>query len=318
MTAYPYSKVAIFGGSGFIGRYVVEKLAERGVTMVIPTRNLETAKFLRTQGDVGQINPVSCDIADARQIEKIVDRCDAVVNLLGILYQKKSQTFEAVHHQTASMIAKAAMQSGAKSMVHVSAIGANASSPARYAQSKALGEEAVRREFPDAVIVRPSIVFGPEDNFFNQFAAMARNFHVLPLVGGGATKFQPVYVCDVAETIVGTLACPDCRGKTFELGGPQIYSFKELMEMIVRQTGQKACLIDVPFMLAKYKALFLQMMPKPLLTVDQVRMLESDNVAQGSDLESLGTTPTALEAILPTYLDRYRAGGKLGNTNMAA
>jgi uncharacterized protein YbjT (DUF2867 family) len=253
-------------------------------------------------------------------LRAVMQNADAVINLTGILFESGKNKFDLVHHKTPARIAAIARECGVKSLVHISAIGADANSNSAYARSKAKGETAILREFPNAVILRPSIVFGPEDNFFNMFAGIAQIFHILPLIGGGQTKFQPVYVADVADAVIAALSNDQARGKIYELGGPKIYSFTELMRIMLQQTGQKACLISVPFWWAKVKAAFLQLMPKPLLTIDQVRMLEKDNIVGASvlKLKDLGVTPTALDVILPSYLDRYKIGGRMGNTDQAA
>ncbi|TAH37775.1 MAG: complex I NDUFA9 subunit family protein [Alphaproteobacteria bacterium] len=320
MSSHTHSKIVVFGGSGFIGRYVVKRLAALGAVIAVPTRNVEKAKFLRTFGDVGQIAPIACEISNEASLRAVIKNADAVINLPGILFESGKSKFDSVHHKIPMNIAAISRECGVKTLVHISAIGADENSNSAYARSKAKGERAVAREYSGAVILRPSIVFGPEDNFFNLFAGMAQLFHMLPLIGGGQTKFQPVYVGDVADAVVAAIFNDAARGKIYELGGPKIYTFAELMQIMLRQTGQKACLISVPFWWAKVKAAFLQLMPRPLLTIDQVRMLEKDNLVGGSvlKLKDLGITPTALEVILPSYLDRYKTGGRMGNTDQAA
>jgi NADH dehydrogenase len=236
---------------------------------------------------------------------------NAVINLTGILFQK-GQTFEDVQAEGAANIARAAADAGATVLVHVSAIGADAQSESEYATTKAQGEQAVRESFPQAVILRPSIIFGPEDGFFNKFAAMARYLPVLPLVGGGHTRFQPVFVGDVAAAIVKALSSEEARGRTFELGGPSIYSFKELLQLILRETGRKRILAPLPFGIATVQAAFLQILPNPILTMDQVKLLKKDNVVAptAAGLADLGITPTSVEAVIPSYLWRFRAKGE--------
>jgi uncharacterized protein YbjT (DUF2867 family) len=233
----------------------------------------------------------------------------AAVNLTGILFEK-GQTFEDVQADGAANVAQAAAAAGTRALVHVSAIGADLESDSAYAVTKAQGEQAVREAFPDAVILRPSIIFGPEDGFFNKFAAMARFFPALPLIGGGRTRFQPIFVGDVAQAILVALSRQD--GRTYELGGPSLYSFKQLMQLILRETGRRRALIPVPFALASLKAAFLQLLPNPLLTMDQVRLLKTDNVVSptAAGLADLGITPTSVEAVIPSYLWRYRAKGE--------
>lgn len=303
--------VTIFGGSGFLGRHTVRALARAGWRIRVATRHPARGFFLRPLGTVGQIDFVKCDVADAQSVSAAVIGASAVINLTGILFQK-GQTFEDVQAEGAANIAQAAMAAGVNALVHVSAIGADAESASEYAITKAQGEQAMRESFPDVVILRPSIIFGPEDGFFNKFAGMARFLPMLPLVGGGHTRFQPVFVGDVAAAIVQALSSPSARGRTFELGGPSIYSFKELLQMILRETGRKRLLVPLPFGLASLKAAFLQLLPNPILTMDQVKLLKKDNVVAptAAGLADLGITPTSVEAVIPSYLWRFRAKGE--------
>ncbi|HEY4076995.1 MAG TPA: complex I NDUFA9 subunit family protein [Rhizomicrobium sp.] len=303
--------VTVFGGSGFLGRHTVRALARAGWRIKVATRHPNVAFFLRPLGSVGQIDFVKCDVAEAEQVQHAVLGASAVINLTGILFQK-GQTFEDVQAEGAANIAQAAAAVGATSLVHVSAIGADAESDSGYAVTKAMGEAAVREAFPTATILQPSIIFGPEDSFFNKFAAMARMFPALPLIGGGKTRFQPVFVGDVATAIVTALKSPDAKGRTYELGGPTSYSFKELLELILRETGRSRLLVPLPFGLAMFKAAFLQLLPNPLLTMDQVRLLKKDNVVSptAASLADLGITPTSVEAVVPSYLWRYRTKGE--------
>lgn len=305
--------VTVFGGSGFIGRHVVQRLAAAGARVRVAVRYPREAAHLQPMGDVSQIVPVRASVTHEASVRAAVAGADAVVNLVGILYQKGRRKFDAVHREGAGIVARAAKDAGAAALVHMSALGADSGSRSRYAASKAAGEEAVRAAFPEAVIVRPSVVFGPQDGFFNLFASLARFTPVLPVIGvGGGTKFQPVYVGDVADAIVKGVVDRSCAGQTYELGGPAVYSFLEIMEMILRETGRKRLLIPVPYFLASLQAGFLQLMPKPLLTTDQVTLLKTDNVVSGDlpGLAELGIRPTGAEVIIPTYLDRYRSGGR--------
>ena len=301
--------VTIFGGSGFLGRHTVRALARAGYRIKVATRHPNRAFFLRPLGSVGQIDFVKCDVADADSVARALSGSDAVVNLTGILFQS-GQTFEEVQADGAANIAQAAAAAGVGALVHVSAIGADAQSDSAYAVTKAEGETSVREAFPQAVILRPSIIFGPEDSFFNKFAEMARFLPALPLIGGGKTRFQPVFVGDVAQAILAGLSRQD--GRTYELGGPSIYSFKELLQLILRETGRKRALVPVPFGIAFLKAAFLQLLPKPLLTVDQVKLLKKDNIVSptAAGLTDLGIEPTSVEAVIPSYLWRYRAKGE--------
>jgi uncharacterized protein YbjT (DUF2867 family) len=301
--------VTVFGGTGFLGRHTVRALARAGWRIRVATRHPNSGFFLRPMGTVGQIDLVKCDISDPDQVARAVQGAQAVVNLCGILFES-GQTFGDVQTQGAANIAQAAAAAGVSALAHVSAIGADTESESDYAVSKAEGEQAVREAFPNAVILRPSIVFGPEDSFFNKFAQMARYFPVLPLVGGGHTKFQPVFVGDVAQAIVAGLDRQD--GRTYELGGPAVYSFKELLQLILRETGRRRPLVPLPFGLAMLKAAFLQILPKPILTMDQVRLLRHDNIVSptASGLKELGITPTSVEAVVPSYLWRFNPKGE--------
>lgn len=303
--------VTIIGATGFLGRHTVRALARAGWRIKAASRHPAMGFFLRPMGAVGQIELVKCDVSDADSVAAAIAGSDAVVNLTGILFEK-GQSFTDVQADGAAHVAEAAAAAGISSLVHVSAIGADKESDSAYARTKAEGEAAVRQAVPDAVILRPSIIFGPEDGFFNKFADMARFFPALPLIGGGKTRFQPVFVGDVAAAIAAALISTAARGRTFELGGPATYSFKELMGVILKQTGRNRALIPLPFGLAKIKAAFLQLLPNPVLTIDQVTLLKSDNVvgAGASGLADLGITPTSIEAVLPSYLWRYRAKGE--------
>jgi uncharacterized protein YbjT (DUF2867 family) len=306
------SLVTVFGGSGFLGRHAVRALANAGYRIRVAVRRPNLANFLLPMGTVGQIQVVKANIGDSDQIAAAVRGADIVINLVGILYQSGRQRFEYVHAEAAGAIAEAAKAAGAHAFVQVSSIGADAESESAYARSKAGGEASVRAAFPDATILRPSIVFGPEDDFFNRFAALARMIPFLPLIGGGHTKFQPVYVSDVAAAIVKCAGDPATQGHVYELGGPSIYSFKELMELILRETNRKRLLLPVPYWIAMLQATFLQLMPKPVLTRDQVTLLKTDNVVSNGalSLADLGIHPDSLEAILPAYLWRFRAEGQ--------
>jgi len=305
--------VTVFGGSGFLGRHTVRALARAGYRIKVATRHPNRAFFLRPLGAVGQIDFVKCDVADADAVAQALSGSDAVINLTGILFQS-GQTFEDVQADGAANIAAAAAAAGVGALVHVSAIGADTESESAYAVTKAEGEAAVREAFPNAVILRPSIIFGPEDGFFNKFAELARYVPALPLIGGGKTRFQPVFVGDVAQAILAGLSRQD--GRTYELGGPVSYTFKELMLLILRETGRKRILVPLPFGIATLKAAFLQLLPNPLLTVDQVKLLKDDNVVSptAAGLADLGIAPTSVEAVIPSYLWRYRAKGEYADS----
>ncbi|TDI57740.1 MAG: complex I NDUFA9 subunit family protein [Alphaproteobacteria bacterium] len=311
------SMVTVFGGSGFLGRHLVQRLAATGARVTVAVRNPESALFLKPMGDVGQITPVGADVRDGPAVAAAVQGADWVVNLVGVLYETRRQSFSAIHAQGAERIAKAAKAAGAKRLVHVSAIGANRHSSAAYARSKAAGEAAVAAAYPAATILRPSIIFGPEDDFFNRFAAMARVSVALPLFGGGETRFQPVYVGDVAAAVVKALTDEGTAGTTYELGGPRVYSFRQLMTLILAEIGRKRILLPLPFFVADAMGAVLQSLPLPFgmappLTGDQAKLLRYDNVVSGDapGLADLGIAPTACEIILPTYLDRFRRHGR--------
>ena len=307
-------RVTVFGGSGFLGRYVVERLADLDMTVQVAVRDPEAAKYLRTLGQVGQVTPFACDVTDAAAVARAVEGADAVVNLVGILAERGRQTFKALHADAPAAIAIAAASAGVKSLVHVSAIGAAPNALSDYARSKAAGEAALRSGFPDAVIVRPSIVFGPEDGFFNLFAGLARVAPALPLFGGGETRFQPVYVADVADAIVAALSAPSARGQTYELGGPEVCTFAELMTRMLDEIRRRRLLVPLPFFVGDVIATVTGILPVSPVTRDQLRSLRSDNVvsADAATLADLGIAPTAMDAILSTYLYRYRRGGRLG------
>ena len=311
------SLVTVFGGSGFLGRHLVQRLAAGGARVTVAVRNPESALFLKPMGDVGQITPVGADVRDGPAVAAAVQGADWVVNLVGVLYETRRQSFSAIHAQGAERIAKAAKAAGARRLVHVSAIGADRHSSAAYARSKAAGEAAVAAAYPAATILRPSIIFGPEDDFFNRFAAMARVSVALPLFGGGETRFQPVYVGDVAAAVVKALTDEGKAGTTYELGGPRVYSFRQLMELMLAEIGRKRILLPLPFFVADAMGAVLQSLPLPFgmappLTGDQAKLLRYDNVVSGDapGLADLGIAPTACEIILPTYLDRFRRHGR--------
>ena len=308
--------VTVFGGSGFVGRNVVRALVRDGWRVRAAVRRPDLAGHLQPLGSVGHIHAVQANLRYPDSVAAAVRGADAVVNLVGILHKSGRQSFDAVHAFGAEVVAECAAEAGATALVHMSAIGADAESSSAYARTKAAGERAVLGAFPTAVILRPSIVFGPGDAFFNRFAGMARMFPALPLIGGGHTRFQPVYVADVAAAVAVALAGRATPGTVYELGGPEVFTFRELMEFILRETGRKRLLVPVPFWLAILEAWFLQRLPKPLLTVDQVRLLKRDNVvseaaaASGRTLEGLGIAAHSIEAIVPAYLDRFRKSGQ--------
>lgn len=308
--------VTVFGGSGFIGRHVARALAKRGYRVRAAVRRPDLALFLAPMGVVGQVTAVQANLRYPESVARAVAGADAVINLVGILAETGKQTFAAVQAEGADVVAKAAAAAGARALVQISAIGADPESESFYARSKAQGEAAALAAFPEAVIVRPSIVFGPEDGFFNRFAAMARLSPALPLIGGGATKFQPVFVGDVAETIARAVDGAVAGGKAYELGGPEVKSFRELMQFTLETIDRRRLLVPVPWSLAMLQAQLLELLPGALLTTDQVRLLKQDNVVsavairEGRALAGVGVRPTAIEAVVPTYLWRFRKAGQ--------
>ena len=308
--------VTVFGGSGFLGRNVVRALAKRDYRIRVAVRRPELAGHLQPLGKVGQIHAVQANLRYPASVEAAMRDSHVAINLVGILAEGGGQTFDAVQGKGAATVAQAASRVGAR-MVHVSALGADENSPSGYARSKAAGEKAVLAAVPSATILRPSVVFGPEDQFTNRFAALARLSPALPLIGGGVTRMQPVYVGDVATAVADAVDGKTRPGATYELGGPEVLTLREIMEVILAITERKRMLISLPFGLAKLQALFLQFAPGPLkLTPDQVALLRSDNVvsdaakAAGLTLEGLRIAADSMEAIAPQYLWRFRAAGQ--------
>ena len=308
--------VTVFGGSGFVGRSVVRALCKRDYRVRVAVRRPELAGHLQPLGKVGQIHAVQANLRYPASVEAAMRVSHVAINLVGILAQGGAQTFDAVQDKGAGAVARAAAAAGAR-MVHVSAIGADENSLSAYARSKAAGEKAVLSAVPSATVLRPSVVFGPEDQFTNRFAALARMSPALPLIGGGLTRMQPVYVGDVASAVADAVDGKAKAGATYELGGPEVLTMREIMEIILEITERSRMLISLPFGLAKLQAQFLQFAPGALkLTPDQVALLRSDNVvsdaakAAGLTLEGLGITPDSMEAIAPQYLWRFRAAGQ--------
>jgi uncharacterized protein YbjT (DUF2867 family) len=322
--------VTVFGGSGFVGRHVIQRLAKQGAQVRVATRDTEATNYLKPMGEIGQITPVPVNFSNKKSIVRALKGASQAINLIGILYQKRKSTFEKVHVEIAHNIAHAATQVGVNALVHISALGASSQSDSIHARSKAAGEEAVKRAFQEAVIVRPSAIFGQEDHFFNMFASLARFTPIMPVFGcqptskfkffglntpfgidffgEGGTRMQPVFVADVANAIVKILEINTTPHKLYELGGPKVYSFKEMMEMVLKESGRPRILVPFPFTAAKLAAWFLEILPKPLITCDQLTSLKSDNV-NSSDFpgfDELAIKPSAAEAVLPTYLRQYR------------
>ena len=316
------SLVTVFGGSGFVGRHAVRALAADGWRVRAAVRRPDLAGHLQPMGAVGQIHAVQANVRFPDSVRRAVEGADAVVNLVGILAKSGRQTFQAVHTAGARAIAEAARAAGAKTLVHVSAIGADKRSKANYARTKAAGEAAVLERFPDAVILRPSLVFGPEDQLFNRFAAMAGFSPFLPLIGGGRTRLQPVYAGDVAAAIAAACAGRAKPHTIYELGGPEVVTFRELLDKTMAWSGRRRLYLRLPFWAAKLGALLTLPLPNSLrpLTVDQVRMLQADNVvgkiaeAEGRTLAGLGIEhPQTMEAVVPGYLERFQPHGQFAH-----
>jgi NADH dehydrogenase len=316
MTATPIDTlVTVFGGSGFLGRHVVRALAKRGYRIRVAVRRPDLAGHLQPLGRVGQIHAVQANLRYPASVEAAVRDADLVINLVGILFERGRQRFEAVHTFGAEAVALAAAAYGAR-LVHISALGADDNATSLYARTKAMGEKLVLAALPAAIILRPSVVFGPEDNFLNRFAALARISPVLPLVGGGRTRFQPVFAGDVAAAVLAAIEGRATRGPIYELGGPDVRTFKELMQFVLATIERKRVLLPLPFAIAALQASLLQFLPKPPLTPDQVELLKSDNVVsgaakrEGQTLEDLGIDPIDMAVVAPSYLWRFRKTGQ--------
>jgi NADH dehydrogenase len=308
------SVATVFGGSGFIGRYVVKRLAHQGYVVRVAVRDPERALFLKPMGAVGQVVPLYASLTNEATVQRAVAGADVVVNTVGILAEPRPGDFQRIHAEGAGLVARLSAAAGVRRLVHISAIGADPGAASRYAATKGMGEALVREAFPSAAILRPSLVFGPEDRLFNRFAAMARLLPVMPVICGD-TRFQPVYVGDVADAVLAALARPgageDALGATYELGGPTVWRFRELLAYILKVTLRRRRMVDVPMGLARLQAQFMERVPGKPLTRDQLLMLERDNVP-GPDapgLAALGVVPTPVELVVPAYLRRFQPGG---------
>ena len=304
--------IAVIGGTGFVGRAIVEKLAATGARILILARNTERAKSLKVFGAVGQISAVAGNALNDDDLAAIIEPADMVVNLIGILAPSGSQKFETLQAELPGRIGKMAALKGVKNIVHISAIGASLKSPSLYARTKAEGERALLRQFPSAIVLRPSVIFGPGDGLFARFGQMAMLAPALPLVGGGRNRMQPVYVGDVADSVVAALTGKATHSQIYQLGGPHIYSFAELMRFILKATERRRMLVSVPFSVMAIPAFFAGLLPNPPVTSDQLKLLKTDNICTKSapGLAELGITPTAIEAIVPEYLAAFRPGGR--------
>jgi uncharacterized protein YbjT (DUF2867 family) len=312
---YKTPVATIFGGTGFIGRHALKKLAGSQMVIRVATRSTANAAGLRTGGVVGQVVPMLVDPYDDRLLAAAIDGADIVINLVGTLTGRGKSSFQRVHADLPGRIGEAATRAGVQRVVHVSSIGADPNAKSRYAASKGEGEAVLRHAFAGATILRPSIVFGAQDKFFNRFATLASFSPVLPLIGGGKTRFQPVWVGDVAQAIANAIADDSTRGRTFELGGPSVHSFEELMQLMLKTIRHERTLLPIPFGIAELAAKWTGWLPGAPLTADQVEQLRHDNVVQSgaATLKDLGIEATSMEQILPTYLDRYRKGGRFAD-----
>jgi NADH dehydrogenase len=304
------SVATVFGGSGFIGRYVVQRLCQAGYVARVAVRRPDLARFLMTMGQVGQVVPLYCALTDQPTVARAVEGAELVVNLVGILAERRAGDFERIHADGAGAIARLSASAGASRLVQVSAIGADPASKSLYAATKARGEAMVREAFATATVLRPSVVFGSEDQFFNRFGRMAELLPVMPVIAGG-TRFQPVYVGDVAEAVMAGLTRPDAAGAVYELGGPRVLTFREILIYVLRETRRRRPMVAIPMALARLQAGVLEHLPGKMLTRDQLLLLERDNVVAAGvpGLADLGITATPHELIVPTYLRRYRPGG---------
>lgn len=308
--------ITIIGGSGFLGRHIVRALAKRGYRIRVACRRPDLAGHLQPLGNTGQIMMVQANVRYPASLAAACEGAHAVINLTGVLYSAGAQSFDAVHAFGAEASAKAARAAKAKVFIQMSAIGADENSTAQYARSKAEGERRARAAFPGAIVLRPSIVFGPEDSFFNRFAGMARMSPFLPLIGGGETRFAPVFAGDIGEAVAKLVDMGEASNATYELGGPEVFTFRQLMQFTLDTIGRNRLLVPLPWGLARLQAAVLGLLPRPLLTLDQVELLKSDNVVsgearrEGRTLEGLGITPQGIEGIVPGYLYRYRKAGQ--------
>lgn len=307
-------QIAIFGAGGFLGRHLIRKLTELDYRIKVATRSPYLKGYLKQQGNAGQIELFKTNIFNEDDVKNVLNNCDVVINLVGILYETKKQKFNQIHEQFPYLLSRLCNGYDVKKLIHVSALGVEENNQSKYKQSKINGEKNIKDNFKQSVILRPSVVFGPEDKFFNTFASLAQISPMIPLIGGGKTKFSPIYVGDVAEAIVKALSLNNIEPTIYELGGPENYSFKELMEILLSTIKKKRLLISIPFGFAKFQSYFLQMMPNPLLTPDQVELLKNNVIVSGNypTLKDLGITGKTIQSILPKYIYRFRTGGQFG------
>jgi len=303
--------IGIFGAGGFLGKHLMRQLTKLDYRVKVATRNPYLKGYLKPLGNPGQIELFKTNIFNPEDVKQVLKNCNIAINLVGILYETRKQKFNQIHAQFPNLLSELCNELGIKKLVHVSALGVKEGHPSQYMQSKLQGEKNIQNTFKQSVILRPGIMFGPEDKFFNTFATLAQFSPALPLIGGGKTVFEPIYVGDVAQTIVKSLELNNSKPSIYELGGAN-YSFKELMQILLSEINKKRFLIPIPWGMAKFQSYFLQMLPTPLLTPDQVTMLRYDNVVSGEykTLKNLKIKPTTIQSILPKYIYRFRSGGE--------
>jgi NADH dehydrogenase len=303
--------IGIFGAGGFLGKHLMRQLTKLDYRVKVATRNPYLKGYLKPLGNPGQIELFKTNIFNPEDVKQVLKNCDLAINLVGILYETRKQKFNQIHAQFPNLLSELCNELGVKKLVHVSALGVKEGHPSQYMQSKLQGEKNIQDTFKQSVILRPGIMFGPEDKFFNIFATLAQFSPALPLIGGGKTVFEPIYVGDVAQSIVKSLELNNLKPSIYELGGAN-YSFKELMQILLSEINKKRFLIPIPWGMAKFQSYFLQMLPTPLLTPDQVTMLRYDNVVSGEykTLKNLKIKPTTIQSILPKYIYRFRSGGE--------
>jgi len=306
--------IAVFGAGGFLGKHLMRQLTKLGYRVKVATRNPYLKGYLKPLGNPGQIELFKTDIFNPEDVKQVLSNCDFAINLVGILYETGKQKFSQIHTEFPHLLCNLCKEIGVKNLVHISALGILDNHVSKYMQSKLEGEKNIKKFFKSSVILRPSLVFGPEDKFFNTFASIAQFSPALPLIGGGKTKFSPIYVGDVARAIVKALRLNNSEPEIFELGGPENYSFKQLMEILLAEIKKKRFLISIPWGFAKFQSYFLQMLPNPLLTPDQVELLKYSNIISGDypTLKDLGISGKTIQSILPKYIYRFRTGGQFG------
>ena len=304
----------IFGASGFIGRHLIRRLTEKDFLIVAATRSPYLNGHLKPLGNPGQIDLEKVNLFDEENLRTLIKNSDVVINLIGILYETRKQKFENIHVNFPDLLSKICSDLKIEKFIHISALGIDKNINSKYMQSKLMGEKKILNNFNNSIILRPSIVYGDGDKFFNQFATLAEFLPALPLIGGGQTKFQPIYVSDLCKAIATILDKEEIDQNIYELGGSQVYTFKEMMEILLKQIKKKRFLIPIPFSIAKFQAKILQLFPKPLLTTDQVEMLKYDNVVSNNypTLKDLEINPQSIESVLPSYIWRFRKGGQFG------